>query len=180
METLVEQVVKREKSPRYYVNIVLIILGAIIVPATFMILGKVLNRYYLALIGVFLVLFAIYLAWVFITAQRFEYEYAILGSTLRIDKIIAQRRRKKVLKIDVKEFDDFFRYSDEKMSAVKFDKVYDVGAKSYDENNYVATFTTDGGRKSAIVFSPKEKLLTAMRPYFNHEVARKLYLEKTL
>ena len=180
MDSLVEQVVKRERSPRYYLNIVLIILAAVAVPGTFMVLGKLLSRYYLALIGVFLLLFAIYLAWYFITSQKIEYEYAILGSTLRIDKIIAKRRRKKVIKFDVKDIDGFFRYSDEKMSKVRYDKVYEVGARSYDESNYVATLTLDGGKKVAVVFCPKEELLTAMRPYFNHEVSRELYLEKVL
>lgn len=180
MDTLVEQVVRRDRTPRYTLNVVLIILIAAAVPAFFMVLGKLIERYYLVVIGLFLLLFAVYLAWYFITSLKFEYEYAVLGSTFRVDKVIAQRRRKKVLKLDIKEIDGIFFYSDEKMSALKLNKVYDVAARSYDEQNLVATFPAENGRKNAIVFCPKEKILTAMKPYFNREVALAVYRDKLL
>ena len=178
MDNLVEQVVKRQKNSKYYINIVLIILAAIMIPVSLIILALTLKQAYIIYIAFFLGLFCIYFAWLFITGLSIEYEYATLGGTFRVDKIIAKRNRKNVLKLDVKLIDDIFKYSDDEMSKRKFNKVYNVGANDYSQDNYVLTFHSEAKGKCAVVFSPKEKTLNGIRPYLKHEVARKLYLLK--
>lgn len=174
MDNLVEQVVKREKNSKYFLNIVLILLGAILIPATFIILALVIKRAYLIYIGFFALLFCVYGAWMFITGLNIEFEYSSLGGVLRFDKIIAKRNRKKILKLDVKIIDDIFKYSEEEMTNRKYNKVYFVSAKDYSEENYVLAFNSEAKGKCAVVFSPKEKLLDGIRPYLKHDVARKL------
>ena len=176
MDNLVEQVVKREKNSKYYMNIVLIIIVAIMIPVSLIALALIIKQAYVIYIALFLGLFCIYLAWLFITGLNIEYEYSSLGGTFRVDKIIAKRNRKNVLKLDIKMIDDIFKYSDDEMSKRKFNKVYHVGATDYSEDNYVFTFHSEAKGKCAVVFSPKEKTLNGIRPYLKHEVARKLYL----
>ncbi|MBE6825100.1 MAG: MFS transporter [Ruminococcaceae bacterium] len=175
MDNLVEQVVKREKNAKYYLNIVLIILGAILIPTTFIVIALLSRRAYFIYIALFLALFCIYGLWYFITALNIEYEYGFLAGTFRVDKIIAKRNRKNILKIDAKAIDDIFKYSDEEMSKRTFNKVYQVGASDYSDDNYVFTFVSEARGKCAVVFSPKEKTLAALRPYLKHEVSKKLY-----
>ena len=175
MDNLVEQVVKRKKNTKYYVNILLIILGAILIPAVFIALALIIKRAYFIYIALFSGLFCIYGAWMFITGLNIEYEYSFLGGTFRVDKIIAKRNRKNVLKIDVKIIDEMFKYSEEEMSKRKFNKIYNVGAEDFSTDNYVATFHNEAKGRCAIVFSPKEKTLQGIRPYLKHEVIRQLF-----
>ena len=110
-----------------------------------------------------------------VTGLNIEYEYSFLSGTMRVDKIIAKRNRKNVLKLDVKVIDDIFKYNDEEMASRKFNKVYNVATEEYNSDNYVFTFHSEAKGRCAVVFSPKEKLLNAMRPYLKHEVIRKLF-----
>ncbi|MBQ7133076.1 MAG: hypothetical protein IJO20_01120 [Ruminococcus sp.] len=178
MDNLVEQVVKREKNPKYYVNIFLIIIGAIMIPVTIFALAMILKQAYVIYIALFVGLFCIYGAWMFITGLNIEYEYSSLGGTFRVDKIIAKRNRKNVIKLDIKTIDDIFKYSDDEMSKRSFNKIYNLGATDYSEDNFVFTFHSEAKGKCAVVFSPKEKTLEGIRPYLKHDVARKLYLSK--
>ncbi len=178
MDNLVEQVVKREKNSKYYINLILIILGAILIPASIIALALIIKQAYVIYIALFIGLFCIYGAWMFVTGLNIEYEYSSLGGTFRVDKIIAKRNRKNILKLDVKIIDDIFKYSDEEMGKRSFNKIYNVGATDYSEDNFVFTFHSEAKGKCAVVFSPKEKTLEGIRPYLTHEVARKLYLSK--
>lgn len=175
MDNLVEQVVKREKNTKYYLTIVLIVLFAVLIPVTFIILGFAVGRAYLVLIGFFASLFCVYGAWYFCTCLNVDYEYACLSGTFRVDKIIAKRKRKKVLKLEVKQIEDMFKYSDEQMSKQNFKKVYNVASVDFSDNNVVVVFYTEGKQKNALVFEPNENMLQGMRPYLKREIVREFF-----
>ncbi len=176
MDILVEQVVKKNKNSKYYLNIIMIILGAILIPVGLTIIALVLKKAYIFYIALFASLFCIYGAWMLVTGQNVEYEYATLSGTFRVDKIIAKRNRKEIVKLDIKNIDDMFKYSDDEMAKRKFNKVYYAGTQEYSSDNYVATFVSEAKGKCALVFSPKEKILEGIRPYLRHDIVRKLFL----
>ena len=180
MDNLIEQVVPKAKGAGYGIKIVLIILVALGLPATLVIIAKLTGIAYLAVIAGFVLLFTAYGAWYFITSLKVEYEYSFLSSTLRIDKIIAKRRRRPIVKADVRKFDDFFPYSDSEMNRHKFNKVYRASTKEFSEENYVAAYHDEAKGKCAILFTPNEKLLAEMKPYFNNELRKKLFVNKQL
>ena len=178
--SLIEQVVPKERNAQYGVKIAIIILAALAIPATFIIIALITRIAYLAIIGMFTILFCAYGAWYFISSLKVEYEYSFLSSTLRIDKIIAKRKRRPIIKIDVKSFDDIFRYNDKEMAARRFNKVYRASAKEFSEDNYVACFRNEAKGKCAILFTPNEQLLEGMKPYYDNELRKKLFLNKQL
>ena len=180
MDNLIEQVVPKKRDSGYVIRIILIILLAIGIPAAFIVIAKLTNTAYLAIIGVFLLFFCIYGAWYFITSQNVEYEYAFLSSILRIDRIIAKRKRKPLVKVDVKRFDDIFPYSDAEMDKRKFNKIYHASAQEFSEDNYVACYHDEAKGKCAIIFAPNEKLLDEMKLYFDNELRKKLFVNKQL
>lgn len=180
MDNLIEQVVPKAKGAGYGVKIALIILIAIGIPATLVVIAKLTGIAYLAVIAGFVLLFTAYGAWYFITSLKVEYEYSFLSATLRIDKIIAKRRRRPIVKVDVRKFDDFFRYDDKEMTRHQFNKVYRASTKEFSEENYVAAYHDEAKGKCAILFTPNDKLLEEMKPYFNNELRKKLFLNKQL
>ena len=176
--TLIEQVVPKARTAKYGLKIAVIILAALGIPATFIIIALITRIAYLAIIGMFLILFCAYGAWYFITSLKVEYEYAFLSSTLRVDKIIAKRRRRPILKTDVRKFDDFFRYSDEEMTRRRFNKIYRAAGSEFSADNYVAAFHDEAKGSCALIFSPNEELVEGMRFFFGAELKKKLFLNK--
>lgn len=180
MNELYEQVVPKAKGAKYGLKIAVIILSAVGIPLTFIIIALITRIAYLAIIGMFLILFCVYGAWWFITSLRVEFEYSFLSSILRVDKVIAKRRRRKILKVDVKKFDDFFRYSDEKMGATHYNKVYRAATHEFSEENWVASWHDEAKGRCALIFCPNEKVLEGMKPFFTAELRKKLFLSKEL
>ena len=178
MDNLTEQVVKVKKTAKYYINIILIIFFALAIPAGVIVLAELFRLAYLIYIAFFLLVVCGYLTWFFISSLNIEYEYVLLGSNFGIDKIIAKRRRKKMLKLDIKEINEFLKYTDEEMSKRKFSKIYELGSERFSENNYIACFHSEAKGSCALIFSPNEKMLQAMKPYFKQEIALKIYKEK--
>lgn len=180
MDNLIEQVVPKQRTAKYIVKVLLILLVAVAIPVTLIVVAEITQIAYIAIIAMFIALFDIYGAWYFITSLRVEYEYSFLSSILRIDKIIAKRRRRAIVKVDVKKFDDFFPYSDEAMSSRRFNKTYYACTKEFSPDNYVASFHHEAKGKCAIIFTPNETLIEGMKPYFGNELRKKLFLEKKL
>lgn len=176
---LIEQVVPKAKNVKYYLNILLILLGVVAIPGITIMISLLINIYYLIVVAFFLFLFCVYGAWFFISSLNVDFEYAFLSPTLRVDKIIAKRRRKKIVKLDVTQIENFVPYSDEVMSDGKFKKIYRASHKEYSEENYIAIFH-DSKRKSALIFTPNEKLIEGMKPYFSNDLRKKLFLNKQL
>ena len=133
-----------------------------------------------AVSAMFLLLFCIYGAWFFITSLEVDFEYAFLSSVFRIDKVIAKRRRRKMVKVDVKSIDDIFRYNDKDMARYRYKKVYNAGAKEFSEDNMVFVYREGEKGWIAIIFTPSDEFLAAMKPYFNNELRKKLFLNKQL
>ncbi len=172
---LYEQVVPKARSPKHGMIVFLILLAMVAIPATIFTISIVAKIPYLNIVAVFVFLFCIYFAWYFITSLNVEYEYAFLSSTLRVDKVIAKRKRKKVVKLDVKRLDDFFPYSDKEMTKRNFTKVYHAATHDYSEENYVAAFHDEEKGKCALVFNPNEEFLEGMKPYFSADIRRNLF-----
>lgn len=178
MENLVEQVVKKEKDFKYYLNICLLVLAALGIPGIFVMLSFITGVRYLIVVAFFLLLFSVYGLWWAISSLKVDYEYACLSSTLRFDKVIAKRRRKPIIKFDIKSATDFFPYDDKEMGKRKISKVYRASAKEFSEENYVILFRHEARGECAVIFTPNEQLLEAIRPYFSAELKKKLYFSK--
>ena len=178
MDNLVEQVVKKEKDAKYTLNVFLIIFAAIGIPTFIVVLAFIVKVYYLIVAAFFVFLFCLYGVWFFISSLKVEYEYACLDNIMRFDKIIAKRRRKPIVRFDIKSVTDFFRYSDEEMDRHRISKVFRASAKEFSEENYVAVFRHEARGKCAVIFTPNEKILDAMKLHFSAELKKKLYFNK--
>ena len=180
MDNLIEQVVPKKRDAGYVIRIIIIILIALGIPAGFVVAAELTQAAYLVIIGLFLLFFCAYGAWYFITSQNVEYEYSFFSSVLRIDRIISKRKRKPVVKVDVKRFDDFFPYTDGAMDKRKFNKIYHAAHEEFSEKNYVASFRDEATGKCAIIFTPNDDLLNEMKLYFGNELRKNLFKNKQL
>lgn len=168
MDNLIEQVVKKNKTPAYYAKIVLIILVAVLVPTTLMTLAalQIITAYFIY-IAVFLIPIAVYVSYILITSLDIEYEYTLLGSTFSVDKIIHKRKRKLIVKVELNDAKELVKYEDKILDDKKIHKVYFLANKDYDKENHVLFYRSEARGNCAIIFKPKEELLKYMNIYID-------------
>lgn len=86
-----------------------------------------------------------------------EYEYAITNGELDIDKIIAKKRRKGLISVDVKTFTEFRKYTEELPETR--DMTIVICSDNIASHEYYAEFEHEQYGKTRLIFSPDEKML---------------------
>lgn len=167
MDIFIEKLVKKQKTVKDTLISVAIVLLAIVIVFFVIPFVPIVRNFAF----IFLILFA-YLAYYLISSRNIEYEYALTNSELDIDKIIAGRKRKKVLSIDCKNFDIVANVNSDKFTGdVKSINNRIEAVSSLNSSNiYFAAFDNNG-RRTLLFFEPDERMLDAMWRY----IPRKLF-----
>lgn len=169
MDTYVEQLVVHKKDYKDFFVKVVMILSIFAVLALGVLFGVLVNAYFVA-VGVFLAMFDIYFCWYVITGRDVEYEYTVTHNNLQIDKVMAKRRRKAMLSIDIKKIDGFDKITENRLNPDRCDRVMNLGTYDTDPNQYRFIVDTRKFGKIMVVFAPNEKVLTAIRQQLKPEV----------
>ena len=106
-----------------------------------------------------------YLAYRFITNLLVEFEYCIVDGELTVDKIINKSKRKKVVTVQVRNFELFEPYDMERISGESCAAYIRAAECAVPENGYYAAFNQPGIGRTILVFSPNEKMLARIKPY---------------
>ena len=101
----------------------------------------------------------------FFNRMKVEYEYIFVTNELAIDRVINQRSRKRVQKLEVQKMEKVASVTSHELDAVmnnpKFKKVdYTSGDK--DAKVYGIVYL-EGANSSLILFEPNEKILKALK-----------------
>lgn len=160
MDIFLEKIVKQKKS----INDYAIIFGLIILSLflTFFIL----SLSALAAFAPLLICGIIWIAYILIKGRNIEYEYIVTNGDLDIDKIIAQRKRKRIFAATAKDFEIIA-----KKSSPKYDyNVQNIKKKLITVSSlnspdvYFGTLVKDG-EKTVVFFEPTQKMLESMQRY---------------
>lgn len=177
MDKMVEQVVKRKKGTKDFMKKVLTIVVILLLLLTCYVLGMVVNFYFLT-IAFFIIIGSIYVVWYIFTSLNVEYEYSIVGGTINIAKIIAKRKRKRLLNFEASKIEEMKEYHGEDFDARVYGHVYDLrGADSID-TPYVATVNTDKHGRTALIFNPSRDFLEAMKPHLPRQIVVNLFYKR--
>ncbi len=160
MDTFIEILVKKQKQPKDILKTVGIVVLAII-----LILA---NSFFVApfamsiapIITIAIIVGAGYL----ITSSKIEYEYVLTNGEIDIDKIVAQRKRTRVVTFDCKGILEFGKYSD-RINPKNFKTVIDTSENYKNDDTYYVVVDHKKFGRTLILFTPGEVLLEKMRPY---------------
>ncbi len=109
MDIFIERIVERKKTIFDYMIIFSIFFGSLFVAlAIVLFLG-------ISPISTILLIVLGYLVYYLISLRKIEYEYAFTNGELDIDKIIAQRKRKRVFSASCRDFEAFGKLDSEKL-----------------------------------------------------------------
>ena len=163
--SFVEQLVKKRQSlPDICKKLAIVFLG-IAAPITVGSLAYVVMTHYLLYVALFMIPFMIYLGWFFFGYINLEFEYSVTAGSLAVDKIIGQRKRKRLLDVNIRDLTAVERVCENNLDERRYAKYIEAAADPGDRERYCATFKSDKFGSAILFFSPDEKILGAMKPY---------------
>jgi hypothetical protein len=94
-----------------------------------------------------------------------EYEYIVTNGELDVDKIIAKRKRRRLLSIKASDFTGYGLLKDAPTADGETTTVMASGLSDGDAADYFADFNHKTLGKARLVFSPEERVVQAIKPY---------------
>ena len=154
-----EKLVAKKKSAKD----IAIFIG-ILIAGFFLIYNILMFAGYLRHIFMFLIAAVFYGMYQALICLNVEYEYALTNGELDIDKITAQRRRKRIISVDTKDFEYFAPLNDEHKAVYngEYAKKIDVFSSPDAKDIYFAYFFKNG-QKIRLAFQPSEKMIDAIK-----------------
>jgi hypothetical protein len=163
MDSFKEQIVKKENTQRDSVKRVFIMIGSIALACALFLIVLTISANYV-MIGVLLAGVSLYVGFYMLQNMDIEYEYIFTNGDLDIDKIIAQRNRKRLVTIKVNdavavgEVDDSFSVDSDKTL------VY-ASACSGEYKDYYINVKHKSLGDTTLVFSPDEDMLRMIKTH---------------
>ena len=90
-----------------------------------------------------------------------EYEYIITNGTMDVDKITNKSKRKRMLSFELSGVSRLEKYTPNCLNSINEKEVV-FACNTDDSNAYLMVAEKEGGKTSYLVFSPNEKIKTAI------------------
>ena len=172
MDNFTEQLVKKaETSASRNRRIMLVVSGIILTAALALLAFIQLDRPLLAFLGMILSAAAGYGTYFIVQGTYVEYEYTFTNGELDIAKIIAKKKRVEMLSVEVRNFNDFGKYSEELEETDDMTVV--ITSDNIASHEYYADFQSEAYGSTRLVFVPNEKMLEYIRRYLPAKLREK-------
>ncbi len=109
-----------------------------------------------------LTIVAIYGAYYLFTSQNVEYEYIVTNDELDIDKVIAKRKRSRLISVEIGKFTAFGKEEEAEPISDQAITVLCIGADA-ELGTYYADLETEEYGQTRILFTPNESVLTCVQ-----------------
>lgn len=164
-DVFVEQLVKHRLRLRNILIKVLAILFALFITATAWLISPTYS--YIIFTA------AVLLAYLIFRSQDYEFEYTYTNGELDVDRIVAQRRRKRVMSTNCRCIDVMAPYTQENehlRKAYKVIRTVDYSSSPKSESRWFFVFTGTSGAQVMVIFEPGARLLDAMKDELKDKV----------
>ncbi len=164
MDVFVEYLVKRRSTPATALLKVAIALVAVVLILVLIVLSLGLGNF--AVFAVAAAFGAGYGAWYLLTGFNVEFEYSFTNGEIDIDKIIAQRKRKRLITVVCREVEAVGKYNPAAHTNANYQtKIFACEDEKDTENTWYLIYKSVNFGKTLVVFNPPQKMLTAMKPF---------------
>lgn len=117
----------------------------------------------LGVLGITVTALMIYVLWYVFTLTNIEYEYSIVNTDIMIDKIMGQRKRKRVAEYDLKKAEVVAYANSEHMAYYKGKANVEDYSSRTGSDSVVAVVFPEGAEITELLFEPNERIIEAMR-----------------
>lgn len=156
MDTYKEQNVRKAVTTNDTIRKFALILSAISLSGALLLISMmILSQYFL--LAIVISIFLIYGAFYLLKDLQVEYEYLYTNGDLDIDKIMGQRKRKRLVTVEMLKVTKFEKYTDN----VEFDEEKTVvdASSNYDEEHWYIEFSSKKYGECYLIFTPNEEML---------------------
>ncbi|NLG88986.1 MAG: hypothetical protein GX494_07185 [Clostridiaceae bacterium] len=167
MDVFMEKIVRKKKDAKDYILTVFIIIAAFIL--IFLALNFIPPQ-----LSLFVIVGIGYVAYMLITNRNIEYEYAVTNGDLDIDKIIAQRKRKRVFSENCKNFEIVAKIKSHHYTPQYRNFKNQLNfASSLDSDDVYFIALQYNNEQTIVYFEPSEKMLQSFKTF----IPRKVFIE---
>ena len=168
MDSYCEYIVKKKNGGREMGLRALIIVAAVALFVIFVMLGFVIPNF--SMITTLLAVGALYGGYILITNMNVEYEYIVTNGEMDIDKIIAKRRRKRLLTVNARTFERFGTFKESDHASENYANRIYACTSPHDPGCYYAVLNHQTMGQVLLVFSPNDKVLEHLKAYIPKQV----------
>lgn len=165
MDVFIEYLVRKKSDAKDWALITLTGVGGIIVIAALVFYGLATG----ALIGGLLLAAAVgvgYLMWRVISSFNIEFEYSLTNGEIDIDKIMAQRSRKRIITFDARKAESFGHYKKEEHAGKSYNTVVMACTNpNNSEKTYYITLHHPKKGHTLVTFTPNERILEGIKSF---------------
>ncbi|MDR2933187.1 MAG: hypothetical protein LBV27_08790 [Oscillospiraceae bacterium] len=172
-DVFIEYMVKKQNPPALILLRIGIVLAAVFLFFVFFIIATILGPF--SFIAVLAAFASIYGAYMLITSMNIEFEYSLTNGELDIDKIIAQRKRKRLISIKCKEVEDFGKYNAAEHEGKAYQTKLFACANPNNEDLWYFTLHHKEKGLMLIVFNASERMLNGIKPFLPRPVMHKAF-----
>lgn len=169
MDIFVEQIVKRPADGKIWTVRILIGLAMGVLTA----LSLFVTLFVIPIIGVAMLFGVFWGGFRLITNSDCEYEYIVTNGEIDVDKIIAQRKRVRLITAKASTFEAFGEYTADTPDASEdFTVVNAVGVNESEAEakTYYADFKHATAGNVRLIFSPEERVVEAIKPFLSSQL----------
>lgn len=175
MDNFAEQLVKRENLPSDNSRKTVLFIGEVLLVLVLGAIFVLTLGTFIAILALLLLIASVFGAKKLLEGFSVEYEYTLTNGELDIDKIIAQKKRKTLITIDVKKISKIAVFDENVPDNASLTIV--LASDNIDSHEYYADFTHDDFGDVRLIFSPNEKILEAIKIYLPLRVRTELEKE---
>lgn len=157
MDNYSEQLISKVPTTKDKAKIALIIIAVIVVVAV-----AVVILVGFAPFNIVIAAGAIYGGYVLISNTNIEYEYIITNKDMDIDKVIAKRKRKRLVSVNIPTFESFGKLSE--AAQPKQDVTTVLASANNGEEDYYADFKHPQLGDVRLIFTPNQKTIDTLKP----------------
>lgn len=152
MDSFFEQIVKKKKGAGEWAVIVAVLVAA----AALLVLVVMFAAMYIIIVGVGIV----YGAWWLASTQNVEYEYCVTNGDIDVDKIVARRKRTRLVSVAGRKIRALAPYDPQKPLG-KFQRTVMVAPSLKEEGLWYFTYHSKKNGDTLVVFQPDDRVLGA-------------------
>lgn len=156
MDAFNEYIVERKKGTKEYLTIAGMLVGTLVLLFLLVVFSGYLASFFLVLAAA-----VIYFLYIGITSMNVEFEYSVTNGELDIDKIVARRKRTRLVSVHSRTFEYFAPLTDEHKNAYNdsgITKRLDLTGNRGADRVYFAIYYKNNGR-ICLSFEPTEKMV---------------------
>lgn len=116
----------------------------------------------------------LFMVWKKLKNMQLEYEYIITNDILDFDVIISQKKRSRLISLDIKTIEEIGTYNKNTVSEERFDEVFHVEKNEDGYENFYLTVSHPEHKRVLIVFTPDQRMLEALKKTLSPRLSRTL------